>query len=91
MNQITKKTTSGLSKYTKFEDVYMTILPIISFRKSDIHYETYCNFCFWDVRPKNNLLISNFIIFESLLSKGIHVNVFKLCILTNFEVVFLVI
>jgi hypothetical protein len=24
-------------------------------------------------------------------SKGIHVNVFKLCILTNFEVVFLVI
>jgi hypothetical protein len=57
MNQITKKTTSGLSKYTKFEDVYMTILRIISFRKSDIYYEMYCNFCFWDVRPKNNLLI----------------------------------
>jgi hypothetical protein len=35
MNQITKKTTSKLvSIYTKFEDVYMNILRIISFRKS---------------------------------------------------------
>jgi hypothetical protein len=58
---------------------------------SDIYNEMYCNFCFWDARPKNNLLISNFTIFESYYSKGIHVDVFKLCILTNFEVVFLVI
>jgi hypothetical protein len=28
-----------MSKYTKFEDVYMNILRIISFRKSDIYYE----------------------------------------------------
>ena len=36
----------------------------------DIYYEMYCNFCFWDARPKNNLLISNFAIFESLLFEG---------------------
>ena len=30
----------------------------------------YCNLCFWDTRPKNNLLISNFTIFESLLFEG---------------------
>jgi hypothetical protein len=59
-----------ISKYTKFEDVYMNTLRIISFRKSDIYYEMYCNFCSWDARPKNNLLISNFIIFESLLFEG---------------------
>jgi hypothetical protein len=40
----------------------MNIIRIISFRKSDIYYEMYCNFCFWDACPKNNLLISNFII-----------------------------
>jgi hypothetical protein len=31
--------------------------------RMDIYYEMYCNLCFWDARPKNNLLISNFTIF----------------------------
>jgi hypothetical protein len=36
----------------------------------DIRYEMYCNFCFGDAHPKNNLLISNFTIFKSLLFEG---------------------
>jgi hypothetical protein len=51
-------------------------------------------FVFGDARPKYNILISNLLISQfskAYYSKGIHVNVFKLCILTNFEVVFLVI
>ena len=51
----------------------------------------YCNFCFWDTRPKNNLLSSNFTIFESLLFEGYSCKRLQTLYLTNFEVVFLVI
>jgi hypothetical protein len=48
-----------------FEDVNMNI-----HENRDIYYKMYCNLCFWDARPKKNLLISNFTIFESLLFEG---------------------
>jgi hypothetical protein len=48
-------------------------------------------FVFGNARPKNSLLISQISRFsKAYYSKGIHVNVFELCILTNFEMVFLV-
>ena len=45
-------------------------------------------FVFGDARP-NHAVISQFS--KAYYSKGIHVNVLKLCVLTNIEVVFLVI
>jgi hypothetical protein len=49
-------------------------------------------FVFGDARPKNNLLVRNFTIFESLLFEGyLRKCLQTLYILTNFEVVFLVI
>ena len=70
----------------------MNTLRIISFRKSrSVTMKCTVIFVFGDARRKNNLLISDFTIFESLLLEGFHANVFKLCMRTSFEVVFLVI
>jgi hypothetical protein len=71
----------------------MNTLRIISFRKL---WNYWLKDCFWDARPKNknyNTFHSKYRDFRKLInnSKDIHVNVFKLCILTDFEVVFLVI
>ena len=55
--------------------------------------EMYCNFCFWGRASQKQSFIKSVIsqFSKAYYSRGIHVNVFKLCILTNLEVVFLAI
>jgi hypothetical protein len=80
MNQITKKTTSKLVSIQSLKT-----FTWISFRKLWNHW---LKDCFWNTRPKNK----NYNTFHDSkyhdFRKLIHVNVFKLCLFTNFEVVF---
>ena len=71
-----------MSKYTKFEDIEY---PSNNKLATNAIFTMKCTviFVFGDARPQNGLLKSAISQFsKAYYSKGIHVNVFKLCLLT---------